>query len=244
MAKFSYFLFVIVMCLFAACSSHRLPAFANQQWHIDRYSGNAVSSSGIELAFGSEWMITDTTLMQTSAQVADFPKLESHLANGIARFPEIEVDSVLFYNPSRGLLFVTYHQVKPLKPTSEIFLYDGTTAVYSEEYARLFGLHDTSVDDTGWENGPTNSVYSNVRYIPRHRQLVQLQRIPGKDNIGVFQIWTTDTKSGKWTANYPKGSMNYISLGHAGNIERISATVQSSRNLAVENLKLTLSRQE
>lgn len=243
MAKLGYFILAIVICL-ASCSTHKLPAFSNQQWHIDTYSGNAVSSSGIEVAFGSEWMVTDTTLMQTSAQVAGFPKLASHLADGIARFPEIEVDSVLFYNPNRRLLFVTYHQIKPLKPTSEIFLYDGTTAVYSEEFARLFGLHDTSVDDTGWENGPTNSVYSNVRYIPGHRQLVQLQRIPGKDNIAVFQIWTTDVKSGNWMANYPPGSMNYISLGHAGNIERISAAIQSSRNLAVENLKLTLHRQE
>lgn len=72
----------------------------------------------MELAFGSEWMVTDTTLMQTTEQIAVFPKLSRHLVEGIAQFPEVKVDSILFYNPHRGLLFVSYHQIMPLKPTA------------------------------------------------------------------------------------------------------------------------------
>lgn len=207
----------------ASCTTKHLAAFSNQQWHVDANSGHAVSSSGLEVAFGSEWMITDTTLMQTYEQVSAFPKLESHLANGIAQFPEIEVDSILFYNPHRGLLFATYHQVKPLKPTSEIYLYDETTGAYSKEYARIFGRQYTSIDDSGWEAGPTGSVYTNVHYRPKNKRVVLLQRIPFKDiNIAVFHIWENNTD----------------------NIERLAIALEATRNLAVENLRLALSTSE
>ena len=69
-------------------------------------------------------MITDTALIQTSEQIASFPKLAEYLTQGIRQFPEITVDSIYFYNPARGLLFVSYHQNKPLKPNTEITLYN------------------------------------------------------------------------------------------------------------------------
>ena len=244
MKKFSYIIAATGLCL-VSCTTHKLPAFSNQQWHVDTSSGNAVSNSGLELAFGSEWMITDTTLMQTSERIADFPKLSEHLANGIVQFPEIAVDSILFYNPHRGLLFTTYHQVKPLKPTSEIYLYDDTTGVYSKEYARIFGNQYISIDDTGWEDGPTISVYTNVHYSPKDKRVVLLQRIPyNGNNIAVFQIWATNAKRGKWWEDYPLGTFLNIDLGNTDNIERISNLLQSSRNLAVENLKISLSKQK
>lgn len=225
MAKFS--LITIIACLYlASCSSHKLPAFSNQQWHVDAYSGNAVSSSGLELAFGSEWMITDTTLVQSPTDIAAYPKLAELVTKGITQFPEIAIDSILFYNPHRGLLFTAYHQVKPLKPTSDICLYDDTTDVYSKEYARIFGNQYTAIDDFGWENGPTNSVYTNVLYLPKEKSVVLLQRIPYRgNNIAVFQIWPANAKRGRW-------------------LERISNMLQSSRNLAVENLKLSILRQK
>lgn len=240
MTKFS--LSILAACVYlTSCTTQQLPAFSHQHWHVDSYSGNAISSSGLELSFGSEWMITDTTLMQTSEQIAYFPKLSAYLADGIAQFSEIETDSILFYNPHRGLLFVTYHQKKPLKPTSEIYLYDETTDVYSKEYSRLFGNKTTHIDEDGWENGPINSVYTNVRYRPRHKQAVILHRIPGKNNnIAVFQILTTNPQKGKWWENYPSGTFWNIDLGNTDNIDRISAVLHSSQNLAVENLKLTL----
>lgn len=241
----NYLMILAVAICITSCSTHRLPAFSAQRWHVDSYTGNAVSTSGLELAFGSEWMITDTTLMQTSGHIADFPKLSEYLADGIAQFPEIAVDSVLFYNPHRRLLFVTYHQVKPLRPTSEIYLHDDTTGAYSKEYARMFGTQYTSIDDTGWENGPTNSVYTNVHYRPKDKRVVLLQRIPfpGK-NIAVFQIWATNTKRGKWWENYPLGTFWNVDFGDTDNIERISNLLQSSRNLAVENLKLAFRKQK
>ncbi len=229
----------------ASCSTHKLPAFSNQQWHVDDYSGNAVSTSGLELAFGSEWMIRDTTLMQSSGQIGAFSKLEKHLTTGIAQFPEIEVDSILFYQPDRGLLFTTYHQIKPLKPTSEIYLYDETTGAYSKEYARIFGEQYTAIDDSGWENGPTNSVYTNVNYRPKEKRIVLLQRIPYKGtDIAVFQIWATIPKKGKWWEEYPPGTLCSIDLGNTDNLETISNILQWSRNTAVENLKLSLSKQD
>lgn len=244
MTKFSFILLAVGLGL-ASCSTHKLPAFSNQQWHVDSYTGHAVSSKGLELAFGSEWMITDTSLMQTPGRIADFPKLSEHLAKGIAQFPEIAVDSILFYNPHRGLLFATYHQVKPLKPTSEIYLYDDTTGVYSKECARIFGNQYTSIDDSGWEDGPATSVYTNVHYRPKDKRVVLLQRLPFKDvNIAVFQILKTTPKRGKWWEDYPRGTFRHIDFGDTDNIEKIAQFLLSSRNLAVENLKLTLSKQK
>lgn len=229
----------------ASCSTHKLPAFSNQQWHVDAYSGNAVSTSGLELAFGSEWMITDTTLMQSLRQIEDFPKLSEHLAHGIAQFPEIEVDSILFYNPHRGLLFTTYHQVKPLKPTSEIYLHDETSGAYSEEYARIFGNQYTSIDDSGWENGPTSSVYTNVNFRPKDKRIVLLLRIPDNgQNIAVFQIWASIPKGGKWWEVYPMGTFTNVDFGNFDNIETISNLLHWLRNTAVENLRLSQSKQK
>lgn len=242
MTKFSFLIAVACLCL-ASCTTHSLPDFSSQQWHVDAYSGNAVSTSGLELAFGSEWMITDTTLMQSNRHFEEFPKLSEHLANGIAKFPEIKVDSILFYNPHRGLLFTSYHQVKPLKPTSEIYLEDDTAEVYSKEYARIFGNQYTVIDDTGWENGPINSVYTNVHYCPKEKCVVLLQCIPYNGNdIAVFQIWVTNPKKGKWWENYPAGTLSNTDLGDTDNIEKIANMLQSSRNLAVENLRLSFSK--
>lgn len=244
MTKFS--LLIAGACLgLASCTTKILPPFSTQKWFVDSYSGNAVSNSGLELSFGSEWMITDSTLMQSHCDLAVFPKLSEHLVDGIAQFPEIEVDSILFYNPHRGLLFTTYHQVRPLKPTSEIYLYDETTGAYSIEYARLFGRQYTAIDDSGWENGPTNSVYTNVHYRPKEKRIVLLQRIPyNGHNIAVFQICRTIPKGGKWRENYPAGTFWNTDLGDTDNIERIANMLHSSRNLAVENLKLSLAKQE
>ena len=61
--------YIMLLCVFlASCTAtHTLPPFSSQRWHVDPRSGNAVSTSGVELGFGSEWMVTDTTLMQTPA---------------------------------------------------------------------------------------------------------------------------------------------------------------------------------
>lgn len=244
MSKFSLLAAAAVLIL-ASCATHKLPAFSSQQWHVDAHSGNAVSTSGLELAFGSEWMITDTTLLQSSRQIADFPKLSEHLANGIAQFPEIEVDSILFYNPHRRLLFATYHQVKPLKPTSEIYQSGDAAGDYSKEYARIFGTQYTSIDDSGWEKGPTNSVYANVHYHPKDKCVVLMQRIPYNDRqIAVFQIWASIPKRGKWWEEYPRGTFMNVDFGNTDNIEIISNLLHSSRNLAIENLKLSFPKQK
>ena len=232
------------MCL-ASCSTHKLPAFSNQQWYVDDFSGKAISTLGLELAFGSEWMVTDTSLIQSSEHLAAFPKLTEHLANVIAQFPEIVVDSILFYNPHRRLLFTTYHQVEPLKPTSEIYLHDEASGAYSEEYARIFGNQYTSIDDSGWENGPTNSVYTNVSYRPKDKRVVLLLRIPNNNqNIAVFQIWESIPKGGKWWEMYPRGTFMNVDFGNFDNIEKISNLLHWSRNTAVENLRLSQSKQK
>ena len=190
-------------------------------------------------------MIKDTTLFQSFHQIEDFPKLSEHLAYGITRFPEIIVDSILFYQPDRRLLFATYHQVKPLKPTSEIYLYDETSDAYSAEYARIFGKQYKSIDDSGWENDPTNSVYTNVYYDPKDKHIVLLQRIPYNDqNIAVFQIWASIPKGGKWWEEYPRGTFMNVDFGNVNNIEKISNLLQWSRNTAVENLRLSITKQK
>ncbi|MCM1451509.1 MAG: hypothetical protein NC102_04585 [Clostridium sp.] len=210
---------------------------------MDSSSGHAISTSGLELAFGSDWQVTDRTLMQSHEQISEYPKLEEHLAKGVAQFSEIVVDSVLFYNPHRGVLFVTYHQAKPLKPTSEISLYDEAAEVHSKEHARVFGMQSTYIDDDGWENGPTNSVYTNVHYRPKDKCAVLLQRIPfGGSNIAAIQILKTIPKKGNWWTDYPRGTFCNIDLGNPDNIEHLSLFLLSSRTLAVENLKLAQQR--
>lgn len=238
MRKINLCILAAGLCL-ASCSTHRLPAFSGQRWHVDSYSGNAVSASGAELAFGSEWMLTGTSLLQTPEQISRYPKLEAHLADGIAQFPEIRVDSVLFYNPHRGLLFVTYHQVKPLKPTSEISLHNDSAEVYSKEYARIFGDMTSHIDDDSWEDGPSSSVFVNVRYRPHDKRIVLLQRLPGRDkNIAIFQICVTNARKGRWWEDYPAGTLWNVDLGDTDNIDQVASFIHSSRNVAVENLRL------
>lgn len=239
MSKIWSYILSFWMCI-TSCATHKLPEFSSQHWHIDSYSGNAISTSGMELALGSEWLLTDNSILQTSEQIAPYPDLSSHIAEAIAQFPEIKVDSILFYSPRRKLLFATYHQVKPLKPTTEIFLYDDLS---DAEYTRLFGYQNTNIDDSGWENGPSNSVYTNVHYRPKNKQIVLLQRIPYQgNNIAVFHIWTTIPRKGKWWEKYPRGTFWNINLGNTDNIESISSVLHSSRTVAVSNLRLASSK--
>ncbi len=223
----------------ASCSSPRLPMFSTQKWHVDSYSGHAVNTAGQELAFGCEWWIADTALIQTREQLAVYPKLEGFLAKNIAQFPEIEVDSILFFNPARGLLFVNYHPVKSLRPTAETYLYDESGSVYSEEYARLFGMRYRYVDESGWEDVPTKSVYTNIKFLPGKRQLILLHRLPSKKgNIAVFNFMVTKPGRGKWWEEYPRGTFTTVDLKNPEGLYSISHFIHSSGNLAVENMKV------
>lgn len=228
-----------MLMLLTACSTAKFPSFSSQHWHVDEYSGNAVSDLGMELGFGSEWMVQDTFLIQSSKQLMEYPELEKHLAKGLAEFPEIAVDSILFYNPARGLLFATYHQIKPLKPTTELWLYHDSVPAYSKEHAELFGVVSTYIDEVGWEKGPSNSVYTNVSYRPGKKQMVLLQRIPYRgQNLAIFQICRTKPKRGNWWPSYPIYPYWAIDLGNPDNIEYLSMFLQSARTTAVSNLKL------
>lgn len=234
----------IICCsglLLASCGTQRLPSFSSERWSVDGRSGDAVSTTGLELGFGFDWMVTDTTLIQSDEEMARYPKLAEFLGKGIALFPEITVDSLLLYNPERGLLFATYHQNKPLKPTAEISLYDESMAVYSKEFARIFGWMDTYIEEKGWENGPENSVYSNMHYDKKKRQFVLLQRIPYREmNIAVFHICASRPKRGAWWEEYPGGVFWNIDLGNTDNIEHISSYLNSARTVAVSNLEKAL----
>lgn len=235
-------IFVCALCLVAAltsCTTSKLPLYSNHTWRVDSISGNAVSSAGMELAFGSDWLIRDTTLIQTTSQMGEYPKMESYLAKVISQFPEISIDSIYFYNPARGLLFASCHQNKPLKPTAEIRLYNDTTASYSSEYHRIFGNMTTYIDDTGWEDGPEESVYTNLHYSPKKKEVVLLQRIPYRGQyVAVFHIRSTKPQKGKWWEDYPRGMFWGIDLGNTDNLETISTFLHSSRTTAVSNLNL------
>lgn len=234
-------LYVFMILMFSSCKSVGLPPFANRHWHVDAYSGNAVGDRGMELGFGSEWMVHDTVLIQSAEQLAPYPELEKHLARGVAEFPEIEVDSVLLYVPARGLLFATYHQVRPLKPVTEIRLYNDTVPVYSEELARIFGLIHTYIEDGDWENGPADSVFTNARYKPGKKQMVLLQRVPYKnENLAVFQICRSRPKHGKWWPPYPIYPYWSVDLGDADNVEHLGLLLHAARTTAVVNLQLGL----
>lgn len=222
-----------------SCTTHKLPAFTNQVWHVDPVNGNAMSSSGLEFAFGLKWMITDTTLIQNATQLATYPKLEAFLAQGIAKFPEIAVDSIYFYNPNRGLLFATYHDTGSLKPSAEISLYHDSVPVYSKDYARIFGVMYSRNDDSVWEKDPVNSVYTNIHFRPKEKQVVILQRIPYKDRkIAVFHICATRPKRGKWWNEYPRHTFWNLDLGNTDNIDHIASFLHSARTVAVANLQL------
>lgn len=238
---------IYTMCLVAtltSCTTNKLPIFSNQTWHIDHISGNAVSSSGMKFGFGSEWLIRDTTLIQTSTQMQKYPKLESYLAKIISEFPEISIDSIYFFNPARRLLFAAYHQEKALKPTTEIKLYNDTASYYIKDYARIFGDMTTYIEDTGWKTGPEESVYTNIHYNPKGKELVLLQRVPYKGhNIAVFHIWATIPKKGKWWNDYPRGMFRSTDLGNPDNMEIISSFILESRTTAVSNLNLILPKE-
>ncbi len=238
MKKLALIILGMVAACVTSCTSYQLPAFSGQRWHVDTYSGNAVSNSGLEMAFGSQWMVTDTILLQTPEQMGVYPKLPGFLAWGMAEFPEIKVDSVLFYNLSRGLLFVKYHQAKPLKPQAKISLVKDLTGVYSKEYARIFGDHDTYIEARGWEEGPKESVYSNVRCNPHDKRLVLLYRLPGDDHTAIFQICQTHPKRGKWWEGYPPGTFWSQDVCSQDNIEGLVNFLHSARTLAVDNLKI------
>lgn len=237
----------ILCCLglvVTSCSTHKFPSFSTSKWNIDQYSGNAVSNSGLEFGFGCEWMIKDTTLIQSSEQLERYSKLADYLNKAIGRFPEIFVDSIYFYNPARGLLFASYHHNKPLKPTAEVSLCADSMAAYSKEYARIFGqIHSFIDDEHSWENGPFNSVYSNLRYDKKNKQFVLLQRIPYKgQNVAVFHICSSIPQKGKWWEEYPEGVFWNVDFGNTDNIEIIAFYLNSARTTAVSNLQINESK--
>lgn len=161
--------------LLASCRSVTLPPFSEQQWHIDKYSGHAVSNAGMELAFGSEWLVTDTTLVQNDGQLNQYQALRPYLKDALDLFPEITVDSILFYNPHRGLVFALYHQDKPMKPVTQIIdNKNQDNCDWLRQHNNVYGTLSAYIEDGEWEAGPETSVFTNLRYKRRKKLIVQL----------------------------------------------------------------------
>ena len=113
-----------------------------------------------------------------------------------------------------------------------------------KDYARIFGDMTTDIDDTGWETDPVESVYTNLHYNPKGKEVVLLQRIPFKGhNIAVYHIWATIPTKGKWWIDYPRGMFRTTDLGNIDNLETMSLFLQSSRTTAVSNLNLALPKE-
>lgn len=239
MRKFVTLVAIVLTLLLASCSSVTLPPFSAQNWHIDKYSGHAVSNDGMDLAFGSEWLVTDTTLIQNDECFTRYPALRPYLNDALGLFPEISVDSILFYNPHRGLVFALYHQEKPMKPVTQIFdNKNQDNCDWLRQYNSVYGTVESYIEDGEWESGPVMSVFTNLRYNRHKKLVVQLQRVPycGQD-LAIFSIYRTRPKNFR-REDFPGYPFWNRDLGDFENFEVIGNVLHNGRTHAIENLRL------
>lgn len=241
-----YILVFFWVFLLTSCHSAKLLTFSGRTWRMSGIN-HAVSNDGMELSFGSPWLLTNMDmLIQSEEEIEAYPEMKVHLRKAFSLYPEIEVDSIYFYNPARKLVFASYHQRKPLKPITELCeapeekdldgknTYEKMKPYYDEVFGRTYAWSDID----GWQKGPTQSVYFNLRKNKRDKLMVQLQRLPYNDgSLAIFSILQTEPKK-YHSENFPMNPYWKYDINELETIELISFWLHGSQTYAIDNLRL------
>lgn len=217
-----------------SCSSCKSITFSHQRWNIEKASGNVVSSdSTMKFTFGHNFLVDPAmTIISNRDSLSNYPGVEEYIQKICASFA-IRVDSVLFYAPIYGVLFVEYTDLSsPLPPHS--ITADMEKHSYSTSWMR-------NIEEERWDRGK-KEMYTNIVLHKYNKQLLVLDRFSyGNKNIGRISILQTNLRKLK-KMGLPQWTFHWADLTKPRSLEIIADFFKTRREVSIENYLIDLNR--
>ena len=114
-----YLTIVMMIMLFASCSSPKGLVFANREWSVSDYYGQIIDrDTTYRMTFGNVLIPDPLTIVSSSDSVAKYPGMDGFLAD-ILHTARLDSAEILFYAPEMLTMFVKPKRVmSPLRPSS------------------------------------------------------------------------------------------------------------------------------
>lgn len=158
-----YLTIVMMIMLFASCSSPKGLVFANREWSVSDYYGQIIDKdTTYRMTFGNVLIPDPLTIVSSSDSVAKYPGMDGFLAD-ILHTARLDSAEILFYAPEMLTMFVKPKRVmSPLRPSSVSF-------PMSDEKPFTMWVNEGDIED--WTRSPTE-MYTYTYFNKRKKQFL------------------------------------------------------------------------
>ena len=158
-----YLTIVMMIILFASCSSPKGLVFANREWNVSDYYGQIIDKdTTYRMTFGNVLIPDPLTIVSSSDSVAKYPGMDSFLAD-ILHTARLDSAEILFYAPEMLTMFVKPKRVmSPLRPSS-------VSSPMSDEKPFTMWVNEGDIED--WTRSPTE-MYTYTYFDKRKKQFL------------------------------------------------------------------------
>lgn len=158
-----YLTIVMMIMLFASCSSPKGLVFANREWSVSDYYGQIIDKdTTYRMTFGNVLIPDPLTIVSSSDSVAKYPGMDGFLAD-ILHTARLDSAEILFYAPEMLTMFVKPKRVmSPLRPSS-------VSSPMSDEKPFTMWVNEGDIED--WTRSPTE-MYTYTYFNKRKKQFL------------------------------------------------------------------------
>lgn len=207
----------ISLAFVCSCASTSPLNFAKHKWNIDSLNGDVVNEDRtICFTYGNVLVDPSMPIISDSGSVAMHKGVDKYLEKTCKNFA-INVDSILYYAPLQGVLYIEYKDATPILKPSSI-----TTNMKQNENAYTIWVRDDDVES--WQR-KSDEMYTNVVLNKRYKQILVLDRFTyGNKNIGRISILQTNTN-------------HWADVTNPKYMEIVADFIVSRRNVSIVNYR-------
>ncbi len=111
---------VLMILLFASCSSPKGLVFANREWHVSDYYGQIIDKdTTYRMTFGNVIIPESLTIISTADSVAKYPGMDRFISD-ILHTTRLDSAEILFYAPQMQTMYVRPNRIMPPERPSSI----------------------------------------------------------------------------------------------------------------------------
>lgn len=225
---------IVVITLFASCSSTKGLVFANREWHISDYSGQIIDAdTTYRMTFGNVLIPDQLAVISSSDSIARYPGMDRFVAD-ILHTCRLDSAEILFYAPQMQVMFVRPNgTIPPARPSS-------VSSPMDDENPYTMWVIDDDIED--WTRESTE-MYTYTYYDKRKKQLLIVDFYDYGDfpiaQIIIFQSRTRTTSKMKIPEHIRRAYWWYHDLRNVTHdIEFWAHQVNNHRKNAFANYKI------
>lgn len=223
-------LITAVILVLTSCAGIKDIPFSTGRFHMDANTGYIQNvDSTLRFTFCSKVIEPDMLIIDNENQAARYRELHKYL-NNICSQLNVNCDSILFYTPSNGKMFVEISEPNAWKPRSQ-------TTNMAEDDPYTAWVRDDDAEQ--WIRQP-DELYSNVLLNKRKKQILVIDRFNyGKKRVALIHIIQSPTKQ-FLKIGLPQWTETWADVTDPTCLEPISNWIDGHRKIAIENYRLGL----